>query len=253
MNANSIFNLRRFLYLLRWQFATGKRNNLLSVLMLSVIYFLVILFSLFSNKYTSNEGFWITLFFILTVTPSILISGNAFALFRTKEGKIDYLTAPASNLEKYIVEFLTKYLAVWIITPLVFRITASSAFYILKWISPDATVKFFRFDFLFHSTVIESLLFIFFVAFAQSLAFAGAAAFGKQPLIKTIAFVGTIISMIICYLYVIYEVLKLNRDPFFLKYFDHNESKVFVLSLLSFSILCVFSFAFFKLKEKQIS
>jgi len=252
MSTNSIFSFRRLLNLYRWHLVTGQKIYLLSLLVMFIAYFIGIFISMANNWNSPAHHIWQPLVFIQLGLTAIVISGNAFAFFRSREGIIDYNMVPASNSEKFVVEFTTKFLAVWLVAPIIFLLSANFSYLVVKIIFVRAQIDNFSPGYIFEGN--KDMLRILFLSilFAQTIAFAGSTYFIKHPLVKTIAFTGMVFFTILSYFFVIAKVLEV-RKPFIIKFINEENLFTVMFSLLMFSIVSALAYAFFKLKEKQIS
>ena len=120
-----------------------------------------------------NQAFQTSLAFV-----AIVVAGNAFTNFRTKELTTSYLTLPASNIEKTISQIILvtfgtiiSYTFVFFISHFLF-IAIGKAFYTME-------IGFFNpFDY-------DNIQYINKLIVAQSIFIAGASYFKKAPIFKT--------------------------------------------------------------------
>lgn len=252
---NQIFNFSRFIKYATYQ-ARIKRNIYLPTIGgFSVALFLFMLFLLSVNNYWKQDE-WTVLFFTSFAITGLLLIGNAFPSLRKKEKRINMLMLPVSTFEKYTYEYIIKVVLFAIIYPLIFVIISSLVVPIAGVINPDRTIVSFSFDPIFnpHQKHIIGLIFWIYL-FCSSLVFAGAAAIKKHPLIKTLLFVGTVIMITIGYFYMIFEKFKLgNGIQYVVKNTISNETEAFtwLFTLLGISACSALTYAFFKLKEKEV-
>ena len=144
---------------------------------------------------------------IITVF-GILYAGHSFPAFRSKESTINYLMLPASALEKFVFEFVSRIGITLLVLPLLYWITFHLQGYIFTVFTdvgfqpvglhylvkietpPDYRVVIY--------TMIGAGVFL-----ALVLAFTGAAMFTKQPLVKSLFSVAVIVMFFFGYSYVV--------------------------------------------------
>jgi hypothetical protein len=194
----------------------------------------------------------------------VLYAGHSFPAFRGKESAIHYLTVPASALEKFLFEFLSRLSIVFILLPALFWITFHFQGYFFNLFSP---IEFQNIGFgqlldfelpeqirdqpFWLFTVIISLVLLAFV-----LPFAGGAIFSKQPLVKTLFAVAIIVIFYAVCIYVGLETLGVGdyepNDSLWL--FPHNlyAAMRFFGSAAVFTNVVMLFVAYRKLKEREV-
>jgi hypothetical protein len=145
----------------------------------------IVLFFLLIDAQKVNAHLWTNFNQIYKISMSfvgILFAGMAFTNFRTKESSINYLTLPASNIEKTISQIILfsfgtmiTYTIVFFISQFLF-IAIGKAFYTIE-------IGFFN-PFAKENIENVNLLII-----AQSVFIAGASYFKKQVIFKTVAII----------------------------------------------------------------
>lgn len=252
MNTNKIFSLSRFWTLLKWQWLLEKRSFFLKVVMLSVIYFLYIFLSLSKNAYFPNPFFWMMTFYFL-ITPSLfLITGLSFPFLRTKEGIFEYSMLPATTLEKYMAEFIFKYIMVWVVSIVVFLTMAEASYILVKVIKSTSNIEPFNFKNTEKENSFKVIYSIFYIALAQSVAFTGAIVFRQQALLKTV-------GLIAIFLFLMFQFAMFIG--FLMPKGQHNatihdiikERSIIPVIIMSVTLVTSYLFSYFKLKEKQIA
>jgi hypothetical protein len=156
--------------------------------------------------------------FLMAFVPifAILYVGHAFPAFRSKESTIHYLMTPASTLEKFTFEFISRIGLILVVLPVLFWCTFNLQGYIFAMF----TIESFESVGLQHTVILEvppeyvTVLYALItggVLFVLSLVFAGSAMFEKQPLVKTLFSLAVIVVLFACYSYVVVEHLGVGR------------------------------------------
>jgi len=252
---NQIFNFSRFIKYATYQTRIRRNIYLPTIAGFSVALFLFMLFLLSVNSYWKQNE-WTVLFFTSFAITGLLLIGNAFPSLRNKEKRINMLMLPVSVFEKYTYEYIIKVVLFAILYPLLFVILSSLAVHIAGIINPDKTILSFSFDPILHPRHDYVMRLIFWIyLFSSSLIFAGAAAIKKHPLIKTLLLVGTVIMGTIGYFYIIFKELRLGNGIQYVAkntISDEKEAFTWLFTLLGISACTALTYAFFKLKEKEV-
>jgi len=277
MKTNQIFSFKRFRKYAISNATLSYRQTLMMWGALVVSIFTISFYTMETNSYNWYKG-WLSMFTIIFFVAGILFASFSFASFRSKEKTIMSLMLPVTAFERFLSEFLGKIIAFIILYPVVFSLSGNFAVFIRNMIGTktietyDITelingtetvikVATFPFKYMQIQDIFKTMptnqisLGISLAIFMFSLSFAGSATLRKYPLIKTLVFVGSIILAIIGYFYLVFE--KMNRNnPWIENTSDklNNEQQLLITS----SILIVFSlitltYAFFKVKEKEVS
>ncbi|MEQ9166293.1 MAG: hypothetical protein RLO12_08545 [Fulvivirga sp.] len=194
----------------------------------------------------------------------ILYAGYSFPALRSKESTINFLMVPASVLEKFLFEFISRLGVTFILLPVLFWITFHLQGYffdlftefsfrpigfgqILDFEVPHE-VREHAFWFV---TLISSLIMLGFV-----LPFTGGAMFSKQPLVKTLFSVAIIMIFFAGCIYVALEpmgVAKYNpNDTMWLIPHDDKGAFMFFGSVALFANVVMLFVAYRKLKEREV-
>jgi len=277
MKTNQIFSFKRFRKYAISNATLSYRQTLMMWGALVVSIFTISFYTMETNSYNWYKG-WLSMFTIIFFVAGILFASFSFASFRSKEKTIMSLMLPVTAFERFLSEFLGKIIAFIILYPVVFSLSGNFAVFIRNMIGTktietyDITelingtetvikVATFPFKYMQIQDIFKTMptnqisLGISLAIFMFSLSFAGSATLRKYPLIKTLVFVGSIILAIIGYFYLVFE--KMNRNnPWIENTSDklNNEQQLLITS----SILIVFSlitltYAFFKVKEQEVS
>lgn len=261
--SNNIFSRKRFLLLFKQHVIHQAQLLLLSTGAYVGVIFIVLSIAQVGNDLQPHglENFQGFLIGFVTVF-GILYVGHSFPAFRSKESTIYYLMTPASVLEKFVFEFVSRIGIILLSLPLLFWVT----FHLQGYIFSIFTVEVFNpigmqnlviiddvpadYQFLIYSLVTGAVL------FALSLAFTGAAMFTKQPLVKSLFAVAVIVMFFVGYSYIVIEHLGVGRynppDRMLLVPL-HEDSALQAVTVALFAGTVVMLFvAFRKLKEREV-
>lgn len=192
----------------------------------------------------------------------VMYVGHAFPAFRSKERTINYLMVPASSIEKFLFEFISRLGIIFILMPILYWITFHMHGYILSLFTTEMFkpigVGFLNDTGLWevdHLAVIASLL-IAATLFGFVLAFTGAAMFQKQPLIKTLFSLAMIIVFFSSFMYIAIEPLGVGRynPPEDMWLLPRNELSAlkFITYMLVVGNLIMLFVAYRKLIEREV-
>lgn len=260
MKTNQLFSLKRF-----WTYAVSSltlhhRQLLLMTGAVSAGLLLFLSFLMFINR-NWHEHQWIPVLVFVVPIAGLLYVGSAFPDLRSKEKTIGFLMTPASSFEKFLYEFIERIVFFCILFPILLYLVGNLAFITTEAIKHTMGIPFDAESLSYRQFPNKILpeegknLLALGALSALCLAFAGAAVFRKFPLIKTIIFVCIVLFSIVGYFVLIFERMHLNR-PWLEPYLE-NLGKQNILSLfavlLTIFILVILSYAYFKLKEKEVS
>ena len=170
---------------------------------------------------------------------------------------------PITAFERFLYEFIEKFVVFIILYPLVYSVFSNFAVFIrsafhtpMEAVNGLITFKYFNVQDVFKNNnegitgILISLGLLLF-----TLAFAGSATFRKYALIKTIVIVGAIILTIIGYIYLLFEKMKLDNpwSKCILEHSTNNQRYTQMISVFILVSLVALTFAFFKVKEKEVS
>ncbi|MEO9481916.1 MAG: hypothetical protein ABJG47_00630 [Ekhidna sp.] len=263
MSINNTFSWNRFLLLCRqYQIHNGK------FLMYAIVGYCGVVFIILSLGQLGNdaEAFGINVFLQLLLTFGaifgVLYTGYSFSPFRAKESTISYLTMPASALEKFLFELVSRIGLALFLLPFFYWLTfnlqglffelVSEADFDPIWFSTFAEMDISPIDesFWLPVVIIFSSLLVF------VLPFTGAAIFSKQPLIKTLFSVAIIMTSFGSVIYVVMEPLGLsnytpNDSLFLLPNKEEAAVRFAALTLILINVVMLFT-AYLKIKEKEV-
>lgn len=267
MKTNHIFNFKRFARYAKSTLALNFKQTMMMGGVIVISIFIISLIAMAQNTSQWNKEGWIPVFIVNYFVVGIIYAGFAFSQFRSKEKTIMSMMVPVTPFERFLYEFIEKIASFILLYPILFWVFSSLAVFVRnsfgmgnnRWVEVNG-IRIFPFETIsYHQPIVnaeDGLIPMFFALsiFLFTIAFAGAATFRKYPLVKTIVFVGAVIGISAGYFVLIFEKLHLNH-PWLENLGDHLSKtqgltlSTFILLLLS---LITLSFAYFKLKEKEI-
>jgi hypothetical protein len=191
----------------------------------------------------------------------VLYVGHSFPAFRSKESTINYLMIPASVLEKFIFEFVSRIGIILLSLPLLYWITFHLQGYVFTMFTDDTFMPLGihhlvkldvpeNYELLIYSVITGGVLFVL------SLAFTGAAMFTKQPLVKSLFAVALIVMFFVGYSYIVIEHLGVGQynppEHMMLVPLEENNALMSVSVALLASTIVMLFVAFRKLKEREV-
>jgi hypothetical protein len=260
--SNNIFSRKRFLLLFKQHFIHNAQLLLLSTGAYIGVIFIVLSITQAGNDLRPHnleifQGFLIGFVSVF----GILYVGHSFPAFRSKESTINYLMNPASVLEKFTFEFVSRIGLILIMLPLLFWCTFNLQGYIFGIFTPYT----FEPIGLQHTVILDvppqylSILYAVVtggVLFVLSLAFAGSAMFDKQPLVKTLFSLAVIVILFVGYSYVVVEHLGVGRynPPEEMMLIPNNEFEAMRASALALfgGTIVMLLVTYRKLKEREV-
>jgi hypothetical protein len=258
--SNNIFTWKRFQLLFTQHFIHNSQFLLLATGAYIGVIFIVLSVvqvgnSLQPHRFEIFQGFlvaFVTVFGILYV-------GHSFPAFRSKESTISYLMIPASALEKFLFEFISRIGIVLVTLPLLFWVTFHLQGYFFtiftdQFFVPIGAQYLIKIDegvpTIIYSMVAGSVL------LALSLAFTGSAMFTKQPLVKSLFAVAMVVMFFVGYSYIVIEHLGVGKynPPERMVLVPLNEDLALTsvtLALFAATFIMLFV-AYRKLKEREV-
>lgn len=211
--------------------------------------------SLRPHELDSFQGFlvaFVTVFGILYV-------GHAFPAFRSKESTIHYLMLPASVLEKFVFELVSRIGLILVLLPLLYWATFHVQGYLFAIFTPETFEPIGLHYIVKIDNDVPGLIYTLVtsgVLFVLSLVLTGAAMFTKQPLVKSLFAVAVVIMFFMGYSYIVIEHLGVGRynppDEMLLVPLDENNALRFVTVALFAATAVMLVVAFRKLKEREV-
>lgn len=258
--SNNIFSGKRFQLLLKQHFIHNGQFLLLSSGAYVGVIFIVLSLAQIGN-YLQPHGLEIfqgSLIGFVTVF-GILYVGHSFTAFRSKESTISYLMLPASALEKFLFEFVSRIVIILLTLPLLFWITFHLQGYFFT-ILTDQIFKPVGLQYLVKiDDDVPGLVYCLVsggVLFVLSLAFTGSAMFTKQPLVKSLFAVAMIVMFFVGYSYIIVEHVGVGRfnpsETMLLIPMDEEPALTFFTLVLFAASAVILFVAYCKLKEREV-
>jgi hypothetical protein len=261
--SNNIFSARRFGLLWKQQVVHHGEFMLLSAVAYIGVIFIILSVAQAGNGLqphdeNSFQGFLVGFIAVF----GVLYAGHSFPAFRSKEGTINYLMVPASALEKFVFEFINRICITIVMLPLLYWSTFHLQGYVFSMFA-DVTfhpvgiqylvklgIKDPDFPLLIYTLITAGIL------LALVLAFAGAAMFNKQPLVKSLFAIAVVITLFTGYSYIVIEHVGVGRynppDTMFLMPTDEIDVLKLVSVALIVTIVVMLFVAFRKLKEREV-
>jgi hypothetical protein len=260
--SNNIFSRKRFSLLFKQHFIHNAQLLLLSTGAYVGVVFIVLSIVQVGNGLMPHDLSHFQAFLMAFVPIfAILYVGHSFPAFRSKESTINYLMNPASVLEKFAFEFVSRIGLILILLPLLFWCTFNLQGYIFS----IFTTYTFESIGLQHTVILDvppqylSVLYALVTAgvlFVLSLAFAGSAMFDKQPLVKTLFSLAVVVMLFVGYSYVVVEHLGVGRynppDEMVLIPNDESEAMRAIAVALFGGAIVMLLVTYRKLKEREV-
>jgi hypothetical protein len=260
--SNNIFSTKRFLLLFRQHFIHNAQFLLLSTVAYIGIIFIVLSITQVGNNLEPHELEAFQGFLVGFVTVfGILYVGYSFPAFRSKESTISYLMMPASVLEKFAFELVSRIGLILVTLPLLYWMTFNLQGYFFEIFSdgifqPISIVHIVKLDIppdyslLIYSIITAGVL------FALSLAFTGAAMFTKQPLVKSLFAVALVVMFFVGYSYIVMVQFGVEGyhppDSMYLVPVEEDSALRWVGIALFVATAVMLFVAFRKLKEREV-
>lgn len=255
MKSNQIFSLKRFYsYSISSLMLRYRQLLWLCGATAAGIYFSSMFFMNNSRSWTNNE--WSAFSFFAFVVTALLFIGSAFPALRSKEKSITFFMTPASTTEKFVYELAERLLLFLIVFPILLTLFGNFAIETLRVIRSTYghTLNAESLSIANMLTIIPAKVYkviIPTILSVASLAFAGTVVFKRLPLIKTAIFAGSVFLLILGYFYVMMEKMHL-RHPWIAGMEEKQIFNLFMIIGLC-AMISILAYAFFKLKEKEIS
>jgi len=179
---------------------------------------------------------------------------------RSKKESISFLMAPASIFEKYLYELLMRLVLFCLLFPVVFYVLGNFSLYVADSLKTHVESPFYRFEYfslaLFKGQFRDIFpLFVSIIVFVYTLFFAGATTFRRLAIVKTLAFWGGGVVVILGYIGFLNTKLNVKYTWTECLYdgFEHKTGFIYLLCCVSIALSMVaLVYAYFKLKEKEL-
>ncbi len=258
--SNNLFSRKRFLLLFKQHFIHNAQFLLLSTGAYIGVIFILLSIVQVGNALRPHELNIFQGFLVAFVTVfGLLYVGHSFPAFRSKESTINYLMMPASALEKFIFEFVSRIGIILLMLPLLYWVTFHLQGYFFAIFSgvmfePIGIQYLIKIDdnvpVLIYSLVTGGVL------FALSLAFTGSAMFTKQPLVKSLFAVAVVVMFFAGYSYIVIAHLGVGQynppdSMVLVPLKEDNALRAVTVALFATTAVMLFV-AFRKLKEREV-
>lgn len=265
MNLEKHFNPKRFANYIKYDlFLNGKTYAYFGIGLCVAIFANSFFFISTHSTYRNfNEYDYLPSFFLVFALSSVLLIGNSFNNLRDKKQKSHFLTLPVSVFEKFLSEFILKFIPILsLFTPLywiLFKFT-HYIYDLFPWKRPVTVDSFEMLDpFKDLGLPLDQMAAVLSIFSLATFLFAGASYFKKFALVKTILSFGILIAFFIANMIVFSHLFFDNprNDFFYIEFPDYKIRKGLYNIQLMFYILGMASslfllpLAYFNLKEKQ--
>lgn len=258
--SNNRFSLKRFQLLFKQHFIHNSQFLLLATGAYVGVIFIVLSIAQIGNDFEPHGvSHFQDLMAVFVTVFSVLYVGHSFPAFRSKESTISYLMIPASALEKFVFEFVSRVGLILLTLPLLFWITFNLQGYFFT-IFIDQVFESVGVQYLVkidnNVPVLIYCLVTGGVLFGLSLAFTGAAMFDKQPLVKSLFAVAMVVMFFGGYSYIVVEHVGVGRynppDTMLLIPMDEVQALTFFTVVLFAATAVMLFVAYCKLKEREV-
>jgi len=263
MKQNRYFSPGRFARLFRNDLLINQKTYLFTLAGLVIAIYALLYFSMLTTKHVGiNQYSGFIVFYLVCVG---VVIGTAFPALTNQTKTSNYLLAPGSTLEKYLVQFVIRIVIFIPIALLIFWISAHLAKASLVpdpniGFNPQVSITDFSFQSLFnllyYKDITPTLLGIFSV---YAFLFAGSVFFNRFPLPKTLILAGVIVGAVVLSFVLFSHLIfpaETNGFKIHLNIYkitsDTDNMKLFLYFLSCLSWLFFLLFGYFKLKEKEV-
>lgn len=260
--SNNIFSGKRFQLLLKQHFIHNAQFLLLATGAYVGVIFIVLSIAQVGNNFMPHGlGHFQELMAVFVTIFSVLYVGHAFPAFRSKESSISYLMIPASVVEKFVFEFVSRIGLTVLTLPLLFWMTFNLQGYFFS-IFTDLSFEPVGLQYIVKLEAPEDYVFLIYALiiggglFALSLAFTGAAMFTKQPLVISLFAVAIVVMFFGGYSYIVIEHLGLGKynppDRMLLVPTEEEQALTFFALVFFAATVIMLLVAYRKLKEREV-
>jgi hypothetical protein len=241
----------------------NQKNYMFTLAGLGIAIYAWMYFSMITTKHVGVNQY--TGFIVIYLVGIGVVIGTAFPALSNQNKASSYLLMPGSILEKYLIQFLIRFVIFIPVALLLFWIIAHLAKASLIpdpkiGFDPEACISDFSFKSLFNLLSYKDIVPILFGIFSgYSLLFAGSVFFKRFAIPKTLIFFGIIVGtvslafMVFSHLFfpesvritnITFPIYKLNNDT--------ENIKLFFYIIFGCPWLFFLPLAYFKLKEKEV-
>lgn len=264
MKQNKYFSPGRFARLFRNDWLINQKTYLFTLAGLGIAIYALMYFLMMNTQHVGENQY--TGFIVFYLMGCSVVVGTAFPALANPIKACNYLLAPGSTLEKYLVQFVIRIVIFIPIALLIFWISAHLAKVSLvpdlaSGFDPATKIADFHFTRLFNQIDPgqEIQMFILTLFSISTILFAGPAFFNRFALVKTLIagalVIGIVMLSFVFFSHVFYPDVVHGFDIHF-KHYEINEKHLNNLTFLGYIIggltwLFFLPLAYFKLKEKE--
>jgi hypothetical protein len=258
--SNNVFSWMRLRMLFKQHLIHNAQFLLLSTGAYIGLIFIVLSVTQVGNSLQPHDlGVFQAFLIGFVVVFGVLYVGHSFPAFRSKESTISYLMTPASALEKFVFEVISRIGLVLVTLPVLYWLT----FHLQGFFFTIFTDKIFQPIGLKYIVTIDANVPMMIyslvsaaIVFCLSLAFTGAAMFTKQPLVKSLFATATVVMLFVGYSYIVLEPIGLGKynppDRMILVPLNENQGLLAVTAALFAATMVMLFVAYRKLKEREV-
>jgi hypothetical protein len=263
MKTSDTFNINRFGLMVKQSLIHNYRMLIISLVGFCGGLFMLLLIIQAMNEFeTWTKDAFSATFITIFIATGLLYTGNSFPGLRTREKSYSYLLTPASALEKFLLELISRIVLFIVMIPLLYWVIFNAEGYLLQVLSS-------RFHFTPHSLaeipliqVPENSSIRYWAAvmpFALgllifTLPFAGTTVFMKYPLPKTLFSVAIIFFFHLFLVYFFLEILDWAsngpKDGRILGMDGEGAIKFFTIYAMVANVVLLAA-SYYKLKERE--
>lgn len=264
MKQNKYFNLNRFVKLFRNDLLIHRKTYLFATLGLAIgLYIFTFFMMKNSRNFSSNNYIPLMIFYMMAIGA---IVGNSFPAFIDQIKTSNYLLAPGSSFEKFMVQFVIRIvlfipLAMFLFWIDTYLAKASLIPLPALGFDPAIHVADFHFAEIFKPIpkLRDKIVVVLSIFSAVCLLFAGSVYFRRFALIKTLVVVGatvlTVMLSLVVFSHLFYPEVTHGWDINLKTY--HVTEDLFNVQIFAYIVGCLTWFfflalAYFKLKEKEV-
>jgi hypothetical protein len=263
MKQNRYFSPGRFARLLRNDWLINQKMYLFTLAGISIASYAFMYYPMITTKHvTINQYTGFIVFYLVCIG---FVIGTAFPALTNQTKTSNYLLAPGSTLEKYLVQFVVRIVIFIPIALLIFWISAHLAKASLVpnpeiGFDPEVSITDFSFKSLFNQLYFKDIAPTILGIFSMySLLFAGSATFKRFALPKTLIFFGSIVGVVslafVFFSHLFFSASTQGIDinlPIYNIDNDTENIKLFFYIIFGCPWLFFLPLAYFKLKEKEV-
>ena len=277
MNLQKYFSAKRFVNCLKYDLALNGKIYVLAIVVLFIILFIFDLLNLnaladrieYQAKYPQlNTNFKINTYFynayyqpifiFFFISGLVISAGTTFSALRSSSKSISYILLPASILEKYLVQFLVRIVALSVLLFLLYWFTFKCAYLFYGIFEPvSETVKNYDILSVIKEVKLKSDLYVTCLAITMCslFAFAGATYFKKFAIFKSVFTFGLITVFLFLLMVILSHIFYVHtsNELFSVKLLalPVNYKNNYFIALFTGISLIMLLLAYFNLKERE--